>query len=143
MTLASEDLITARTGFEDQQLLSRMGISITRCDRDRVEGTMPVAGNRQPIGILHGGANAVLAETLGSLAALVYADASNGGQAVGLELSCTHHRWVLSGVVRGVCTPLHQGLTAATYAIDIVDETGRLTCSARLTCSVVRAHTTK
>lgn len=143
MTLTGEGLLTARAGFEDQQLLSRMGIQITRCDSSQVEGTMPVEGNRQPIGILHGGANAVLAETLGSLAALVYAESGRGGQAVGLDLSCTHHRWVLSGLVRGVCTPLHQGLTTATYDIRIVDETGHLTCSARLTCAIVRARTNK
>jgi 1,4-dihydroxy-2-naphthoyl-CoA hydrolase len=109
-----------------------MGIQITGLSPDRVVATMPVAGNRQPYGLLHGGANAVLAEFLGSVAAALNAGADRF--AVGLELSCTHHRAVADGTVTGVATPLHRGNTTATYEIAISDEQGRRTCSARLTC---------
>ncbi|WP_184729236.1 PaaI family thioesterase [Saccharopolyspora phatthalungensis] len=116
----------------DEQLTERMGIEIVECGPDRVVGTMPVAGNRQPYGLLHGGANAVLAETLGSIAAGLHAGADR--LAVGLDLSCTHHRAATEGAVTGVATPLHQGRSTATYDITITDEEGRRTCSARLTC---------
>ncbi|SHE97021.1 PaaI family thioesterase [Streptoalloteichus hindustanus] len=118
--------------FGDEQLTERMGIQITSWDPDRVVGTMPVKGNRQPYGLLHGGANAVLAETLGSVAAALHGAPER--IAVGLELSCTHHRAAREGTVTGVCTPLHRGRTTATYEIVITDEDGKRTCSARLTC---------
>ncbi|MGP4018821.1 PaaI family thioesterase [Saccharopolyspora sp. 5N708] len=118
----------------DEQLTERMGIELVEWSPDRVIGRMPVAGNRQPYGLLHGGANAALAETVGSIAAALHAGASR--VAVGLELSCTHHRAVTEGVVTGVATPLHQGRSTATYDITITDEQGRRTCSARLTCAL-------
>jgi uncharacterized protein (TIGR00369 family) len=120
----------------EQQLADKLGIEITDWNPDRLVGTMPVAGNRQPYGLLHGGANAVLAETLGSLAAGLHA--GSGRSAVGLELSCTHHRAALDGLVTGVCTPLHRGRSTATFEIVITDEAGRRTCTARLTCFVRR-----
>src|SRR5690606_24470908 len=118
--------------FADEQLTDRMGITITSWDPDRLVGTMPVAGNRQPYGLLHGGANAALAETLGSIAAALHAAPER--IAVGLDLACTHHRAATDGVVTGVCTPLHRGRSTATYEIVITDEKGRRTCTARLTC---------
>ncbi|MGV9449696.1 hotdog fold thioesterase [Streptomyces sp. NPDC003635] len=122
--------------FSQQQLVAKMGIELVRCEPGLVIGTMPVDGNRQPVGIMHGGANAVLAETLGSIAAFLYT--GPGGQAVGLDLSCTHHRWVAGGTVTGECRPLHEGGTTATYEIVITDSSGRRTCTARLTCAVSR-----
>ncbi|MEU6150115.1 hotdog fold thioesterase [Actinosynnema sp. NPDC047251] len=115
-----------------EQLTTKMGIEITRWDADRLVGTMPVKGNRQPYGLLHGGASAVLAETLGSIAAAMHAAPER--LAVGLELSCTHHRGVTEGLVTGVCTPIHRGRSTATYEIVLSDEQGRRTCTARLTC---------
>jgi 1,4-dihydroxy-2-naphthoyl-CoA hydrolase len=115
----------------DEQLARRMGIELVRLSLSEVVGTVPVAGNRQPFGLLHGGANAVLAETLGSIAAALNAP---GRLPVGLELSCTHHRAALEGLVTGVCTPLHTGRTTSTFEIVITDSTGRRTCTARLTC---------
>lgn len=139
MTAAEDDaptweqsILATVTAPDSEQLTFRMGIKITELSPDRVVATMPVAGNRQPYGLLHGGANAVLAEALGSVAAALNAGADRF--AVGLELSCTHHRAVASGTVTGVATPLHRGNTAATYEITISDEQGRRTCSARLTC---------
>jgi 1,4-dihydroxy-2-naphthoyl-CoA hydrolase len=90
--------------YPDEQLAARMGIEITEWTKERVVGTMPVTGNRQPFGLLHGGANGVLAETLGSTAAAMHGWPER--LPVGLELSCTHHRSALDGLVTGVCTPL-------------------------------------
>ncbi|MGH3857289.1 MAG: PaaI family thioesterase [Pseudonocardiaceae bacterium] len=115
-----------------EQLIDRMGIKITDWDPERVVGTMPVAHNRQYFGLLHGGASAVLAESLGSIAAMLW-----GGPdkvPLGVELSCSHHRSATEGEVTGVCTPLHRGATVATFEIRISDERARLVCTARLTC---------
>lgn len=118
--------------WADEQFHTRIGIELLEASPERVVGTLPVAGNRQPGGLLHGGANAALAEHLGSVAAMLYA--GQGRVAVGLELSCTHHRPAVDGVVTGVCTPLHLGRSTATYDIVITDSAGRRTCTARLTC---------
>ncbi len=123
--------------WADEQLNTRMGITLVEVSADRVVGTVPVEGNRQPAGLLHGGANAVLAETLGSVAASIHAGENH--MAMGLELSCTHHRPAVDGLVTGVCTPLHRGRTTATYEIVLRDAAGRRTCTARLTC-VLRPH---
>ena len=117
--------------YPEEQLAARMGIEITGWDPAKLTGTMPVAGNRQPFGLLHGGANGVLAETLGSVAA--YLNARDGGKPVGLELSCTHHRSATEGLVTGVCTPLSVGRTVGTFEIVIRDEQGRRICTAKLT----------
>ncbi len=134
MTTAEGDPATAKLTerWADEQLTERMGIKITEWDPERVVGTMPVAHNRQQFGLLHGGASAVLAETLGSIAALLWGGPSK--VPLGLELSCSHHRAATAGEVTGVCTPLHRGRTVATFEIRISDEQGRPTCTARLTC---------
>jgi uncharacterized protein (TIGR00369 family) len=119
------------------QLLSdKLGIEVTDWTPQRMVATMPVKGNLQPYGLLHGGANAVLAETVGSIAAAL--NAPKGLVTLGLELSCTHHRAAKSGYVTAVCTPLHAGRSTATYEIVISDEDGKRTCTARLTC-ILRA----
>jgi uncharacterized protein (TIGR00369 family) len=118
-----------------EQLPAKMGIEVVEWDRDRLVGTMPVAGNRQPYGLLHGGASAVLAETLGSIAAAMHA-ADHGRVAMGVELSCTHHRGVVAGVVTGVATPLHVGRTLSSFEVVVTDEAGKRVCTARLTCAI-------
>ncbi|WP_291415886.1 hotdog fold thioesterase [Actinophytocola sp.] len=123
-----------RYDLVDQLLPTKMGIEITEWDPKRVVGTMPVAGNLQPYGLLHGGANATLAETIGSAAAAL--NAGTERVALGLELSCTHHRAAKSGIVTGVATPLHVGRSTSTFEIVITDDEGRRTCTARLTCIV-------
>src|SRR5687768_14689799 len=110
----------------------KLGLQIAEASAERVVGTMPVEGNTQPYGLLHGGASAVLAETLGSVGSMLHAGSSK--IAVGVDLNCTHHRGVRSGLVTGVATPLHRGRSTATYEIVISDEAGRRVCSARLTC---------
>ena len=118
--------------FSAGHLGTRMGVEIIEASADRVVGTMPVEGNTQPYGLLHGGASAVLAETLGSVGSMLHAGSSK--IAVGVDLNCTHHRGARSGLVTGVATPLHRGRSTATYEIVISDEEGRRVCSARLTC---------
>ena len=115
-------------------LIERMGMEITEVSAERAVGTMPVEGNTQPYGLLHGGATAALAETLGSLAAMAHARPD--GIAVGVDLSITHHRAVREGVVTGVATRIHGGRTIATYAIEIVGSDGRAVSTARLTCAI-------
>jgi 1,4-dihydroxy-2-naphthoyl-CoA hydrolase len=122
--------------YKHEQLIAKLGIEIVEFRPGYVVGTMPVSGNRQPVGIMHGGANAAFAETLGSFAAALHAGPE--GQAVGLDLSCTHHRWIASGRVTGVATPLHEGRASASYEVVISDEAGRRTCTARLTCAISR-----
>ncbi|WP_299536295.1 PaaI family thioesterase [uncultured Streptomyces sp.] len=118
--------------FSAGHLGTRMGIKITEASAERVVGTMPVEGNTQPYGLLHGGASAVLAETLGSVGAMLHGGA--GKIAVGVDLNCTHHRGVRSGLVTGVGTPVHRGRTTTTYEIVVSDEAGKRVCTARLTC---------
>ena len=116
----------------DEQLTDRLGIELTTLSLDEVVGRMPVAGNRQPFGLLHGGASAVLAETLGSTLAALHALPDRFP--VGLELACTHHRSATEGWVTGTARPIHVGRSTSTTEIVIVDEQGRRTCTAKLTC---------
>lgn len=113
-------------------LLERMGIELVEASADRVVGRMPVEGNTQPYGLLHGGASCVLAESLGSVGSALHA--GEGRIAVGVDINATHHRAVTSGVVTGVATPVHRGRSSATYEIVISDEQDRRVCTARLTC---------
>jgi 1,4-dihydroxy-2-naphthoyl-CoA hydrolase len=116
-------------------LHDRLGIEITEASPQRVVATMPVDGNRQPYGLLDGGASCVLAETLGSIGASLYA--SPDAVAVGVDINATHHRPVTSGVVTGVATPVHLGRTVASYQIVVSDERDRRVCTARITCHLV------
>ncbi len=115
-----------------ETLPHRMGIKITEASALRVVGTMPVQGNTQPYGLLHGGASCVLAETLGSTGAALHAGRDR--VAVGIEISATHHRAASAGQVTGVATQLHAGRTLASYDIVITDDHGRRVCTARLSC---------
>jgi 1,4-dihydroxy-2-naphthoyl-CoA hydrolase len=115
-----------------EQLNDRMGIEILELSPERVVGTMPVAGNRQPFGLLHGGASGVLVESLASAVAALHTLPDRFP--VGLELACTHHRSATEGLVTGVATPLHVGRRTSTIEVVITDERGRRTCTGRLTC---------
>jgi uncharacterized protein (TIGR00369 family) len=119
-------------------LAEQMGIRLLEASAERVVGTMPVEGNTQPFGLLHGGASCVLAETLGSIAASAHAAELFGGMAVGVDLNATHHRGARAGLVTGVATPLHRGGSIASYEIVISDERGSRLCTARLTCALRR-----
>ncbi len=117
-------------------LVERMGIEIREATPQRVVGTMPVTGNTQPYGLLHGGATCVLAETLGSIGAGLHAARQSGGYAVGIDLNATHHKGVRSGIVTGVATPLALGGSIACYEIVVTDHAGDRVCTARLTCAI-------
>ncbi|MBB4682919.1 PaaI family thioesterase [Amycolatopsis jiangsuensis] len=117
-----------------QQLNDKIGLKIIEASSERVVGTIPVEGNLQPYGLLHGGANATVAEALGSVLAALNAGPDRA--AMGLELSCTHHRAVRSGTVTAVATPLHVGRGTITTEIVLTDDQDRRTCTARLTCVV-------
>jgi len=119
-----------------EQLADRIGIEFTEVSPGRLVGTLPVSGNRQPYGMLHGGGSVVLAETLGSIAAALHAGPDR--VAVGVDVSATHHRAAREGLVTGVCTPLHEGSRIASYEIVITDEADRRVCTARLTCAVLQ-----
>lgn len=128
--------MTGHGGFDEDMLtaglIGRLGIEITEVSAERVVATMPVEGNTQPYGLLHGGATAALAETLGSFGAMAHALPDR--VAVGVDLNITHVRGVTSGVVRGIATPVHLGRTVATYQIDVTDDEDRRVATARLTC---------
>lgn len=108
-----------------------MGIEYLEARPGFVKARMPVEGNTQPAGLLHGGANVVLAESVGSIAASLY---GHPLIAMGTEVSASHHRAVTSGWVTATCTPIFEGRKMATYHIEIEDDQGRRTCTARLTC---------
>ncbi|GAB1643708.1 hypothetical protein KRMM14A1259_41310 [Krasilnikovia sp. MM14-A1259] len=112
----------------------RMGIEILEATPERIVGRMPVDGNTQPYGLLHGGASCVLAETLGSVGAALHGATVDRPYAVGVDINATHHKAVRAGVVTGVATPVHRGRTAVTYEIVITDSDGARVCTARLTC---------
>ncbi|KPC59567.1 PaaI family thioesterase [Streptomyces chattanoogensis] len=118
--------------FSAGHLGERMSVQVLEAAPERVVGTMPVEGNTQPYGLLHGGASAVLAETLGSVGSMLHGGPTR--LAVGVDLNCTHHRGVRSGLVTGVATPVHRGRSTATYEIAITDEQDKRVCTARLTC---------
>jgi 1,4-dihydroxy-2-naphthoyl-CoA hydrolase len=116
-------------------LNERMGIELVEWSPERVVGTMPVEGNTQPYGLLHGGASVVLAESLGSTGAALHGYPDR--LAVGVDINATHHRAARSGVVTGVATPVHLGRTMATYEVVITDENGKRVCTSRITCALV------
>jgi 1,4-dihydroxy-2-naphthoyl-CoA hydrolase len=115
----------------------KLGIRITDFDPDHVVATMPVEGNQQPFGLLHGGATCSLVETVGSWAAAL--GAGPGRQAVGAELNVSYVRAATAGVVTAVARPVRRGRTLTTFTIEVTDEQGRVTATARLTCMLLAA----
>ncbi|WP_034269344.1 hotdog fold thioesterase [Actinospica robiniae] len=116
------------------QLAEKLGIEFKELDAQRLVATMPVEGNRQPLGLLHGGASVALAETLGSIGAALHA--GPGRLVVGVDINATHHRAAVSGLVTGTATPLHLGRGTATYEVAITDEHGKRVCTSRITCLI-------
>ncbi len=112
-------------------LVVKMGIRFVEMSAERMVATMPVEGNTQVAGILHGGAHVVLAETLGSFAAGLHA--GPGRQALGIDVGATHHRAIAAGTVTGTCTAIHLGRTLTTHEIIMTDEQGRRLSTARIT----------
>ena len=118
-------------------LMAHLDIVYSAFGPDWLEATMPVDHRtHQPLGMLHGGASVVLAETLGSLAANMAVGAES--YCVGLEVNANHLRAKREGVVTGRCAPLHLGATTQVWQIEIRDERGRLLCTSRLTMAVLK-----
>lgn len=114
----------------------RLGIEIQTATVEEVIGTIPVAGNEQPFGVLHGGASAVLAESLASIGSALHAGPDQ--PIAGIEISASHHRAAKSGLVTGRAIPLHLGRRVATWSVELRDDSSRLTCTARVTCLIGR-----
>lgn len=126
------DILAAMGAASAGTLVERMEIEYVELTPERLVARMPVRGNTQPYGLLHGGANAVLAETLGSIGAQLVA--GPGRVAVGIDLNATHHRAAREGFVTGVATPVSVGRTLACFEVVITDEGGARICTSRLTC---------
>jgi len=120
-------LIDTRGG----QLVQRVGIEFQKLTAEESIATMPVEGNRQVIGLLHGGAHVVLGESLGSLSSAIHA--GPGRIAVGIEINATHSRSVSDGIVTGTCRALVLGRTLCTHEIVMTDEQGRRLSTVRMT----------
>lgn len=116
-------------------LSEKMGMELLEISAERIVATMPVEGNTQPYGLLHGGASVVLAESLGSMGAAVHGFPDR--VPVGVDINATHHRSATSGKVTGVATAIHLGRTSAAYEIVISDEQGRRLCTSRITCALI------
>ncbi len=116
-----------------------MGIVVKEAAPERVVATMPVEGNTQPFGLLHGGASCVLAETAGSMGATLHGVAIGRPIAVGVDINATHHKAVREGTVVAVATPLRLGVSVVSYEIVITDDAGDRVCTARLTCMLLKS----
>lgn len=124
--------------LHDNTILRPLGITITALGPDFISGTMPAGPQTfQPMGLIHGGANVVLAETLGSVAANLVVDNAKF-YCVGQEVNANHLRSVRSGVVTGTARPVYIGRTSQVWEIKIENEAGKLTCISRLTMAVVK-----
>jgi uncharacterized protein (TIGR00369 family) len=113
----------------------KMGIEIIEASPERLVATMPVEGNTQPIGLLHGGANVVLAESLGSIGTQLHAGADR--KIVGVDINATHHKSATSGFVTAVATAISLGKTLCSYNVEVKNDKGERTCTARITCLIL------
>ncbi|WP_052109785.1 hotdog fold thioesterase [Knoellia sinensis] len=123
--------------LNEDTLAHRMGIEFTEASAARIVATMPVEGNTQPYGLLHGGASVVLAETLGSIGSALHV--GPGRIVVGTDINATHHRAARKGLVTGVATPISLGNTLCSWEIVVSDEDGKRICTSRITCLVREA----
>jgi uncharacterized protein (TIGR00369 family) len=112
-----------------------MGIKILEATPQKLVGTMPVEGNTQPLGYLHGGANVVLAESLGSIGSWLHAGPTK--RIVGIDINATHHKSATSGLVTATATAISLGRTLCSYQIEITNEQGQRTCTARITSLIL------
>ena len=113
------------------ELARLMGLEFLELSPEYSVATMPVEGNRQVVGILHGGAHVVLGESLGSISSALHAGA--GRYAVGIEINATHSRSISEGIVTGTCRALVLGRTLCTHEIVMTDEESRRLSTVRMT----------
>ncbi len=124
----------------DNNMLGHLDITFTNVSENTIEATMPVDHRTvQPMGLLHGGASVVLAETLGSIAANYMLDDKNS-YCVGLEVNANHIKSVKHGVITGITQPLHIGKSTQIWEIKIYDEQKSLVCVSRITMAVIRKN---
>ena len=135
VSAATPEDLTAAFGAQMGALCEKMQIELVEISPERVVATMPVEGNTQPYGLLHGGASVVLAETLGSMGSALHGFPSR--VPVGVDINATHHRSATSGTVTGVATAIHLGRTSTCYEIVVSDEQGRRLCTSRITCALI------
>ncbi|MER3390138.1 MAG: hotdog fold thioesterase [Microcella sp.] len=112
-------------------LAQKMEIDFVELSAERSVARMPVTGNTQVIGLLHGGAHVVLGESLGSISSAIHA--GPGRYAVGIEINATHSRSITEGMVTGTCTALVLGRTLCTHEIVMTDDDGRRLSTVRMT----------
>lgn len=121
-------------------IMEVLGIQFTASTEDSIEATMPVdRRTHQVYGLLHGGASVVLAETLGSVGAMLCVDPEKF-RCVGIDINANHMRGVMSGTVTGRANPIHVGRSTQVWNIEIRNEKGDLVCVSRLTVAVVPAQ---
>ena len=133
--MINEEFVEFYTERGSGALDQKMGIKILEAEQGRIVGTMPVEGNTQPMGLLHGGANVVLAESLGSIGTSLHAGPNR--KIVGVDINATHHKSATSGLVTGVATAISLGKTLCSWEIVITNEAGERTCTARITCLIL------
>ncbi|HZX72361.1 MAG TPA: hotdog fold thioesterase [Rhodanobacter sp.] len=132
--------LTRINAWSANTMMETLGIRITAVGDDWLQGTMPVDHRtHQPYGLLHGGASVVLAETLGSTAAMLTLDPEKD-LAVGLDINANHIRGVRSGTVTGTAKVMHLGRTTQVWEIRIENADGALVCISRITMAVVPAR---
>ena len=128
----ADDSPSPSPSLPDAPIHARLGLEVLHAAPDRVVGRLPVEGNTQPFGLLHGGASLVLAESLGSLGAAMAAGPDV--VPVGVEVNASHHRSASRGWATGTAVPVHTGGTLSTWSVTVVDDDQRLLCTARITC---------
>ena len=133
--MTQQDLLAIIRQRGNGDLGTKMGIEIIEVSEQRLVATMPVEGNTQPIGLLHGGASVVLAESLGSVGTQLHAGPNR--KIVGVDINATHHKSATSGIVTAVATAITLGKTLCCYEVEITNDKGERTCSARITCLIL------
>ncbi|MGO2110292.1 MAG: hotdog fold thioesterase [Pseudoclavibacter sp.] len=129
--IPDQDAIRARFGYGRVDLSRRMGVLFVTLEAEESIAVMPVDGNTQPLGLMHGGAYCVLGETLGSLSANAHSMPDRF--ALGVDINATHTGSATSGFVTGVCRSIHLGRTVAVHEIVVFDERGRRCSTIRMT----------
>jgi len=130
----NSEMPTLTAAIDGDLVGKKLGVKVLEASSTRIVATMPVVGNTQPFGLLHGGASVALAESLGSYGAALHA--GPGKAIVGLDINATHHRAGRSGLVTGVATALALGRTIVSYEVVVSDEEGKRLCTARITCMI-------
>jgi 1,4-dihydroxy-2-naphthoyl-CoA hydrolase len=140
MVFLSKPTLDQLNNLGNGTMVSHLGIIFTTIGDDYLEASMPVdSRTKQPMGLLHGGANVVLAETIGSVAASMTIDPKKQF-VVGLEINANHLKSVREGMVFGTATPIHLGNSTQVWEIKIKNTAGQLCCISRLTMAILNIN---